>query len=206
MIVAIARELGAGGLAVGEAVANELGIPLLDKEIVDLVAQRIGAPESYVAQRDEQVETFTERVLRGITAAYPEAMAARALPDWSEQNLVKLTETIIRERAAGESLVVIGRGAPVLLKDRPDVVRVFLTAPAAQRTTSVAARLGLSNEDALKEIRRSDQHRAAYYKQHYGVLDWRDPRHYDLVVNTARFGIEGAARMIVDAAREVVRR
>jgi cytidylate kinase len=206
MIVAIARELGAGGLAVGEAVAKQLGIPLLDKEIVDLVAQRIGAPEAYVAERDEHGESFTERVLRGIMAAYPETLAARDLPDWSEQNLVKLTETIIRERAAGESLVVIGRGAPMLLKDRPDVVRVFVTAPPAQRAANVVARMGVSHDEALKELRRSDQHRAAYFKEHYNVLDWRDPRHYDLVVNTARFGIEGAAQLIAEAAREVVKR
>ena len=73
MIVAIARELGAGGRAVGEAVASALSVELLDNQIVDLVAQRLGAPESYVAERDEQVESFAERLLRGITAAYPES-------------------------------------------------------------------------------------------------------------------------------------
>ncbi|MBV8082070.1 MAG: cytidylate kinase-like family protein [Candidatus Eremiobacteraeota bacterium] len=206
MIVAIARELGAGGLAVGEAVAKELGIPLLDKEIVDLVAQRIGAPEAYVAQRDEQVESFTDRVLRGITAAYPESLSARGVPDWSEDNLVKLTETIIKERAASESLVVIGRGAPMLLKDRADVVRVFVTAPQDHRVARIVDRFRLSQEDALKELKRSDQHRAQYYKEHYAVVDWRDPRHYDIVVNTARFGTGGAAELIVAAARAVVAR
>lgn len=205
MIVAIARELGAGGRGVGEAVAAALEIPLLDNEIVNLVAERIGAPEAYVAQRDEQVESFTERVLRGITAAYPESLSSQGLPDWSEEHLVQLTETIIKERAASESLVVIGRGAPLLLKDRLDVVRVFVSAPGPERAARIAARLGLSSDDALKEMRKSDQHRASYYKEHYGVTDWRDPRHYDLVVNTARLRIEGAARLIVVAARGSLR-
>lgn len=204
MIVAIARELGAGGRAVGDAVAAALNIPLLDNEIVNLVAQRIGAPESYVAERDEQPESFTDRVLRGITAAYPESLSSQGLPDWSEEHLVQLTETIIKERAASESLVVIGRGAPILLKDRPDAVRVFVTAPQAERVARVAQRLGLSADDALKEVRKSDQHRAAYFKEHYAVDDWRDPRYYDLVVNTARFGIDGAARLVVGAARALL--
>jgi len=205
VIIAIARELGAGGRGVGEAVATALDIPLLDNEIVNLVAERIGAPEAYVAQRDEQVESFTERVLRGITAAYPESLSSQELPDWSEERLVQLTETIIKERAASESLVVVGRGAPMLLKDRLDVVRVFVSAPQAERAARIAARMGLSADDALKEMRKSDQHRAAYFKEHYNVTDWRDPRHYDLVVNTARLGIEGAARLVVEAARGSLR-
>jgi CMP/dCMP kinase len=201
MIVAIARELGAGGRAVGDAVASALNIPLLDNEIVNLVAQRLGAPESYVAEHDEQPASFADRVLRGITAAYPESLTAQGLPDWSEERLVQLTETIIKERAASESLVVIGRGAPMLLRDRKDVVRVLVTAPQPDRVQRVSRRLGLTAEDALKEVRRSDQHRAAYFKEHYAVTDWRDPRHYDLVINTARVSVEGAARLIVEATR-----
>ena len=176
MIVAIGRELGAGGHAVGEAVASALSVELLDNQIVDLVAQRMGAPEAYVAERDEQVEGFAERLLRSITAAYPESQSAPALPDWSEAHLVQLTESIIKERAASESLVVIGRGAPILLKDRPDVVRVFVTAPTDVRVARISERLGLIRDEALKALRKSDQHRAAYYKEHYGVAEWRASR------------------------------
>jgi len=206
MIVAIARELGAGGRAVGEAVASALSVELLDNQIVDLVAQRLGAPESYVAERDEHVESFAERLLRGITAAYPESQAARGVPDWSEAHLVQLTGSIIKERAASESLVVIGRGAPILLKDRADVVRVFVTAPVEVRVARIVERLGVSREEALKELRKSDQHRAAYYKEHYGAADWRDAHHYDLVVDTGRFGIDGAARLVLDAVNVLAAR
>lgn len=181
MIVAIGRELGAGGHAVGEAVAVSLHIELLDNEIVNLVAQRIGAPESYVAERDEQVESFVERLLRGITAAYPESFSGRDLPDWSETHLVQLTGAIIKERAASESLVVIGRGAPILLKDRADVLRVFVTAPDEARAARIMERRGATRDDALKELRKSDQHRANYLKEHYGIADWRDPHHLSLI-------------------------
>src|ERR1700680_2294916 len=203
MIVAIARELGAGGHAVGEAVAASLGIELLDNEIVNLVAARIGAPASFVAKRDENVESFVDRVLRGITAAYPESQSAQGLPDWSEERLVQLTETIIKERAASESLVVVGRGAPMLLKDHPDVLRVFITAPNDVRVARLSERLGISKDDALKELKKSDQHRAAYLKEHYGAADWRDPHHYDLVIDTARLSVAGSAQLVVEATRLV---
>lgn len=199
MIVAIGRELGAGGHAVGEGVARALHVELLDNEIVNLVAQRIGAPESFVAERDEQVEGFVDRLLRSITAAYPESFSGQNLPDWSEAHLVQLTAAIIRERAASESLVVIGRGAPILLKDRADVLRVFVSAPEDARVARLAERMNLSREEALKELRKSDQHRASYFKEHYGLTDWRDPHHYDIIVDTGRLGIEGAVRLVIEA-------
>jgi len=201
MIVAIGRELAAGGHEVGEAVARALDVELLDNEIVNLVAQRIGAPESYVAEHDEQVETFVERLLRGITAAYPESFSGQRLPDWSEAHMVELTAAIIKERAASESLVVIGRGAPMLLKDRSDVLRVFVCAPEDARVARLAQRLQISRDEALKELRKSDQQRATYLKEHYGAADWRDPRHYDLVVDTQRLGIDGAAHLVVEATQ-----
>src|SRR5579872_6701080 len=83
MIVAFARELGAGGREIGERVAQALHAELLDNQIVDLVAARLGAPASYVQAHDEHVEGFVERLFRVITSAYPEAYAGEGLPDWS---------------------------------------------------------------------------------------------------------------------------
>ncbi|HEV2877933.1 MAG TPA: cytidylate kinase-like family protein [Candidatus Eremiobacteraceae bacterium] len=196
MIVAIGRELGAGGGEIGQRVAQRLGAELLDQQIVDLVAKRLGAPASYVEARDENVEGFVDRLFRVITSAYPEAYAAEGLPDWSEERMVELTATIIREHASSDSLVVIGRGAPMLLRDRPDAVRAFITAPLRVRVKRVQARTGLSSEEATRECKKSDQHRLAYMQQHYNA-DWRDPRLYDVVVNTEHLTTDAAAELII---------
>ena len=200
MIVAIGRELGAGGRDVGERIAHALHAELLDNQIVDLVAARIGAPASYVQARDENVESFVDRLFRVITAAYPEAYGPEGLPDWSEERLVQLTETIIEERSHGEPLVVIGRGAPVLLRDRRDVFRVFVTASHEGRIARLMRRGAPSREDALRDIKKSDAHRAAYMQTYYHV-DWRDAANYDLVVNTDRLGIDAAADAVLHAMR-----
>ncbi|MBC5824521.1 MAG: cytidylate kinase-like family protein [Candidatus Eremiobacteraeota bacterium] len=202
MIVAMARELGAGGRDVGERTAAQLNAELLDKQIVDLVAARIGAPASYVAQRDENVEGFVERLFRAITAADPEAYSAARTPDWSEERLVRLTADIISERAAERSVVVIGRGAPSLLKDRAGILRVFVSAPCDVRCLRVMQRAGCSAEEAARKIKDSDRHRAAYVQQYYGIV-WQDHHNYDLVVNTGRLTPEAAGRLIADAAREL---
>jgi cytidylate kinase len=200
MIVAIGRELGAGGAEIGERVAHQLGAEFLDQQIVDLVAARLGAPASYVAARDEHVEGFVDRLFRVISAAYPEAYAAGDVPDWSEERLVELTASIIREHAGAHPLVVIGRGAPMLLRDRRDAVRAFVTAPVAVRVKRLQARMGCSADEAAREIKKSDQHRLAYMQQYYHA-DWRDPRLYDIVVNTEYLPTDAAADLIVAAAR-----
>jgi cytidylate kinase len=204
MVIAIGRELGAGGRAIGERVANLLGAQLLDKQIVDLVAARIGAPASYVEARDENVEGFVERLFRLITAAQPEAYGESGIPDWSEERLVQLTAGIIEERAGNEPLVVIGRGAPVLLRKRDDVLRVFVTASTDVRAERVAARTGKPREEALREVKASDQRRAAYMQQHYGV-DWRDARLYDVVINTDRLSFDDGARLVASTVKATAR-
>lgn len=203
MIVAIARELGAGGREVGERVAAALGAELLDNQIVDLVAAKIGAPASYVAAHDEKTETFVDRLFRAITAAYPEAYVGESVPDWSEERLVELTGGIIRERAECESLVVIGRGAPFLLRDRADMLRVFVHAPLETRLTRLCRHRGYSRDEALKAARASDQQRGEYLKQHFGV-QWLDLRNYDLTIDTERLTIDEGARLVIEAARCVV--
>jgi len=201
VIVAIGRELGAGGHEIGERIAALIGAELLDNQIVDTVAQKIGAPAAYVEARDEQVESFADRLFRAITAAQPEAYAAGdAVPDWSEERLFALTGDIIRERARDRSVVVIGRGAPVLLKGLPGLLRLFVIADAEARAARLQLRLSCTREEALKRMKSSDQHRAAYMKQHFGV-DWRDPHGYDLVVNSGAVGVDQAARIAVECLK-----
>lgn len=205
MIVAIGRELGAGGHEVGERIAALIGAELLDDQIVDLVAQKIGAPASYVAAKDETVETFAERLFHSIRQAQPEAYAAGTdIPDWSEDRLFALTSDLIRERAREHSLVVIGRGAPILLANMPGLLRLFVIAPIEARVRRLTERMGVSAEEALREIKASDQRRAAYLKQYFGV-DWRDPHLYDLIVNSGALGVEQAARIAVECVRIIDR-
>src|SRR5579872_6306378 len=202
MIVAFGRELGAGGRAVGERVARILGVELLDKQIVDLVAARLGAPTAYVEARDEQVEGFVERLFRVITSAYPEAYVGDNVPDWPEERLAHLTAQIIQEQAQTQSLVVIGRGAPILLRNRPDVCRVLVVASMETRARRLSERLAFSYEDAMRQLRQSDQHRTAYMHQHYQV-DWRNAHLYDVVVNTDRLDYDAAAQVVVEASRRL---
>ena len=90
----------------------------------------------------------------------------------------------------------------MLLRDRRDAVRAFVTAPVDARVKRVQARMGCTADEAAREIKKSDQHRLAYMQQHYHA-DWRDPHLYDIVVNTEHLSTEAAAELIIAAARRL---
>ena len=106
----------------------------------------------------------------------------------------------MREEAAPGDAVIVGRMASVVLRGRPDLVRVFLRAPLEWRAAHVAESLGIDVAAARAEIARIDEARKAYAREGYRVT-WGDPRVFDLVLDTSRFGVEGSAQVIVDAVR-----
>jgi cytidylate kinase len=105
----------------------------------------------------------------------------------------------VRELAAEGRVVIVGRGAWAILAGEPDALHVRVVAPRAYRAGQIAERLRTDPKAAQSLLARSDAERARYFQEYYG-LDVDDPTHFDLVVNTARLGIEGAAALIVARA------
>jgi cytidylate kinase len=115
----------------------------------------------------------------------------------ARQEITRLTEEIIRKVAAAGRAVIVGRGAGFILQN-PSVFRVFLEAPEKICVKTLQKRFGFDEAQALRQKHRTDANRAAYIKQLYHA-DWRDPAHYDLVLNTARLGYELSAQLICQA-------
>ena len=109
------------------------------------------------------------------------------------KEIIHLTEQVIREAAASGNVVIVGRGAGFVLRDNPDVFRVFLRAPETVRVRTLMDRFGLTEAEARRRMHETDSNRAAYIKQLYGH-DWCDPDEYDLVVNTGRIGYQASRR------------
>jgi cytidylate kinase len=117
------------------------------------------------------------------------------------KDIIHLTEQIIGEMADGGNVVVVGRGAGFVLRDRPSVFRVFLRAPDAVRVKTLVARLSLSEAETRRKMHETDSNRAAYIKQLYGH-DWCDVDEYDLILNTGRISYQTAAQMILAGVRK----
>jgi cytidylate kinase len=205
-IVTISREYGAGGSSVAGIVAAELGAEVVDKKLIEEVADRLSIQPSDVEAETERPRTLLERLVRSFSTLEP-GLGAGWVPPYPDplydprKEIIALTEQVIREVADTGNAVIVGRGAGFVLHDRPGVFRVFLRAPEEVRVKTLMARLGFSEADARRKMHETDSNRAAYSKQLYGH-DWCDPDEYEVVINTGRVSYQTAAQMILCGAGE----
>src|SRR5688500_3795080 len=204
MLITISRQYGAGGSEVAARVARALDWRLVDNELVERVAARAGLAPEDVAQLEERVSTFIERLARTLVAATPELVvppeAGGTASSLSEDDLVRVTELVVEEVAAEGRVVLVGRAAPAVLARERDAIHVKVVAPRDWRIRAVIERLGVPMEEAARLTEETDRNRARYHRQHY-QRDWADPANYHLVLNTAALGLDGAAEVIVARAR-----
>jgi CMP/dCMP kinase len=206
MLITISRQYGAGGSEVAARVARALGWRVVDNELVERVAARAGLAPEDVAQLEERVSTFIERLARTLVAATPELVvppdAGGTVSSLPEEDLVRITERVVEEAAAAGKVVLVGREAPAVLARERDAIHVQVVAPRDWRIRIAAERLGVSLQEAAKVTDDTDKNRARYHRQYY-QRDWQDPANYHLVLNTAALGLDGAAEVVVGRARSM---
>ncbi|MDP3774268.1 MAG: cytidylate kinase-like family protein [Gemmatimonadales bacterium] len=203
-VVTITRQYGAGGSAVAGLVANALGWTLIDNQFVGEVAKRAGLPVETVAAREERAPSLMERLVRALATASPETFvpAAATGDEPDEEAMVRTAERVIAEAAAHGRAVMVGRGAQAVLarSSAQDALHAYIVAPRDARIREVMARVGLTEQDASRTLDQTDAARDRYVERHYG-LPRQDPARYHLVLNTGFLGNDGAADLIVSAAR-----
>jgi cytidylate kinase len=179
--IAIAREIGTAGTQVGQAVARVLGCPFVDREIIVEAARRYEVAADALADVDERAPSFWQRF------------------DRERRRRLVFIRAALLDRLAGGSCVVTGRVAPLLLLDVPFVLRVRVVAPLEVRVRRVAAEAQVDEDTARGRIEDYERELAAQVEFLFD-LDWRDPTHYGLVVNTAQLAIEDCAAIVLRAA------
>lgn len=203
MIITISRMFGSGGSDVAARVANILGWTLLDNAVIGAVAERLGLSAAEVSSRDERVPSLVERIAESMSMATPEfgvPTADVSLTETAETRIVDVTRRVIEEAVQRGNLVLVGRGAQVLLADRADALHVFCYAPKKFLVEYAIKYRGLAAENAEHEVDKRNKQREQYVRRNFG-RDWRQLDHYHLCVDTGRLGINGAADLVVAAAR-----
>jgi cytidylate kinase len=180
-VITLSREFGSLGLITAQKVAHHLGYRLVGRELINQAALRAGAPEVALAVIDELN-------LLGVTPA-PGAI----------EDYVRAVKGVVTELAGEGSVVIVGRGAQVILRDRPDGVRVLIIAPQLLRIERIAQRQSISMTSARAQVEASDRHRRRFLQRYYRVK-WEDPLLYDLVINTAWLSADEAAGLICQLA------
>jgi cytidylate kinase len=202
-IVTISRQYGSGGSEVAERVATALGWHLYDNDMVDEVARRLGMSTEEVSAREERVPSLPERIATAMALGVPEVMptVADLATEPSEERIVEVTKRVIEEAVQAGPAVLVGRGAQCMLAARSDAVHVFCYAPADVLAGYVITKFGVSPAEAQRIVAEKNHQREQYVKR-YWKRNWRDLANYHLCVNTAWLGLDGAADVVVQLARE----
>lgn len=193
-IITIARGYGSGGRTIGKMLSERLDIPFWDRDLIKLASEESGINEALFGQSDEKTKSgvFTKKsVYTGGEKISPDKKAFT-----SEENLFNFQAETIKRLAKEKSCIIVGRCADYVLRDMPNVIRVFVYADTDSCVKNVAEVKGITNEkEALKMIASTDKERAAYYKAHTG-REWIDARNYDLCLNSGELGFEKCVDII----------
>lgn len=187
IVITISREYGSGGRYIGRLVADKLGIKLYDKKLIKEVAEETGLSEQYIEDNEQKRE-----VLENLNSGYYFGL------NYSDELFIKESE-VIKKIAEKESCVIIGRCADFILKDRKDVVNVFIYSDMEDKIKRVTEIYGIEN--AKKEINKINKLRANHYK-HYTEKEWSNSENYDISVNSGTLGVEKSADMICEIVKE----
>jgi cytidylate kinase len=204
--VTISREYGIGGGEIASRLAKRLGWQLIDHALVERVASELGTSLEEAEAHDEQGEGVITRLLNSMQYIYT-AYTASAPPTALLSDEVAYRETvnkIVRRAAARGHVVIVGRGAQVILADRRDVLHVRIIAPFEQRVAYVMQREGLDRHSAEARIQRKDHARARHLEQEYHHKP-DEAQLYDLVLNTSRLDLESAVALICSTLHEVAK-
>ena len=202
-VITVSRQYGSGGSEVAERVARALGWKLYDNAVVEEVAQRLRLTPAEVSAREERVPSLVERMASAMALGVPEMMpmVGEMAAQPSEERMVMVTKRVIEDAVRAGPAVLVGRGAQCMLAARADALHVFCYAPVEELVRYAVEVLDVPFSDAGRKVAEMNHHREEWVKHHF-KRDWRDLSNYDICVNTARLGLDGAAELVTRVARE----
>jgi cytidylate kinase len=203
-VVTIRGQLGSGAPEVGRHVADRLHADYIDREIIAEVAARLHRQEQEVIAKEMPPSSLLGRIAEALehSSSLDVGFEGAYLPAWqmplNDTRYLQTLESVVRDLARSQSLVIQGRGSQFILKDHPRALHVLVVAPADVREKRVMQNLKLDQETAKREIARFDNSSRKFIKRYFKA-DWEDPECYDLVINTGHLSFEAAASIVVNA-------
>lgn len=194
IVITIGRQFGSGGRYVGRLLAEKLGVPFYDKELLSEAAKNSGICEEIFEEHDEKP---TRSLLFSLVTGMQSHMAAgNFYMDMPLNHKIFLAQFDAIRRIAGEgSCVIVGRCADYVLRENPDAVSIFVKGDMDSKIARAVKYYGIEEDKAEERIRKADKQRASYYN-YYATATWGDVDNYDLVVDTGVLGVEGAVELI----------
>jgi CMP/dCMP kinase len=199
-VITIARQLGAGGAAVAQQLADSLGWRLLDRALIERIAAELQVDPEQVEAADERVESFVERLGTYLSEGYPDLHPTPVLPRVSPELAARVARRLVAGVVDEGPCVIVGHGAQCVLSEERSAFHALVHSPREIRVERARQRFGVSQDEAEERIRQSDANRRRYIREHFDH-EWLDPTLYHLCVDVGRLGTETAADLIRDAAQ-----
>lgn len=187
-VILISREYGSGGREIGEKLAKELNIPFYDRELIMLACKESGFDMSLFEKTEEQ----SKHPISYFLSMYSSSMSPY---DLSINDQVFLIQSKVILEVAKESCVIIGRCADYILRDDPDILRIYIHAPLKDRVSRAVEKYHEDNNNIEEKVRRIDKNRATYYN-YYSNRKWGKLENYDITINSSKLGIEKSIDVI----------
>ncbi len=184
-IITISREFGSGGRTIGKAAAQKLGIPCYDAELITEMAKQSGFAEDYVREAGEYAPG-------GLLNSM---FTSRAGGPTNEDILWQIQCNMVAQLAKKGPCVIVGRCGDYILRDRPDVLKVFVHADMAFRAKRIVEVYGQREESPEQRLKEKDKRRSTYYRFYTG-RKWGQLDTYDLMLNSGVLGIEKCTELI----------
>ena len=191
-IITISREFGSGGRTIGHQVAEALGIPFYDKELVDQVALESGFAPKFVEEHGEHSPGSTMFSYAFAPQGVPGVMNGMSTADF----LWNIQCSVILQLAEKGPCVIVGRNADYILKDRPDCLHAFIHADKEFRAERIVRLYGESEKSPQTRLNEKDKRRKVNY-QHYTGRNWGSAHNYDVCLDSSKLGIETCTEILV---------
>ena len=191
-IITISREFGSGGRFIGEEVAKKLGMAYYDKNVITEIAEKSGLSPEYI---QENAELSPKKGL------FAYALAGRDITGKSVEDIVyEAQRKVILELVEKEPCVIIGRNADFILKDRDDVLNVFIHGNMPEKMQRISCLYNGSGQEAVKMMADTDKRRLANYN-FYTEQKWGKASNYTLCLNSSELGYDRCEAIIMECVK-----
>ena len=195
-IITISREFGSGGRTIGRRVAEELGIPFYDKELVEQIALGSGFAPKFVEENGEHSPGLSRLSYAFAPQGVPGVMNGLSTADF----LWNIQCGVILQLAEKGPCVIVGRNADYILKDRPDVMDVYIHAETPFKAERIVRLYGETDKTPEQRLIEKDKRRRVNY-QHYTGRTWGAAQNYEMCLCSSMLGIDQCVKIIVEAVK-----
>ncbi|MGN0602086.1 MAG: AAA family ATPase [Oscillospiraceae bacterium] len=193
-IITISREFGSGGREIGKRLADDLGIPFYDKELLEIASKESGICQEFFESNDE---SYTSSFLFSLVMGnYPVTADGRINPEMPLNHRLFLAQfDTIKKIAEDGPCVIVGRCADYILRENKNVINFFVMGNMSEKKKRILERYDIEKNKVEDFIRKTDKRRSHYYN-YYTDMKWGEAKNYDLCINSSKTGIDGAVKLM----------